>query len=253
MTNGSAVVTRATQGIGLVGATQMIADGYSVFEVDFLDADLAAAASSLSGGPGSTIVADAALRRTHEHASNPAEEPGGLAGGVMKASCNLLRSIHEVDQKTDDRGISAVVGGVFWGTAVAVWRMLTTGSGSLASMPSRRSLVTVPSFPVCAAAKGATNARRLRVAGEYASRGIHCRAVAQSLIETLLAYRALERAPDQGAQIDSWYAPRPIGRGGHVEDVAACPELPLSVPASCSTGQVLVADGGATVRARDSE
>jgi len=247
----SVVVTGAAQGLGLGIATRLLSENHAVVMVDVNGDVLQAAADSLSGkGTLSVVVGDVAQRSTHEEAARVAEELAPLGGWVNNAGYNIVAPIHEIDQETYDRGLSVVFGGVFWGTAVAVQHFLERGRGSIVNMSSIQALVALPSFPLYAAAKGGIISLTRQVAGEYASRGIRCNAVAPGLIATPLAEALLEASEDRQSLLDAWDVLCPIGRWGRVEDVSSAVSYLLSDEAGFVTGHTMVIDGGATVLAR---
>ena len=244
------VITGAAQGIGLGIADDLLARGHAIVAVD-RDADaLAVARERWPADRVRYVVGDVARRSLHEEAADAATELGDLAGWVNNAGYNIYASIHEIDQETYDTGMAAVLGGVFWGTAVAVTRMLERGGGSIVNMSSVQALVGIPGFPAYAAAKGAIIALSRQVAAEYAGRGIRCNAVAPGLIATPLAEALLDEVPDRNEQIAAWDALCPVGRWGRVEDVAAAVRYLLADESGFVTGHTLVVDGGATVLAR---
>lgn len=247
----SVVVTGAAQGLGFGIASRSLEDGYAVVMVDVNAEELERARRELDGkGTVRSLAGDVALRATHEAAADIAEELGTLGGWVNNAGYNIVAPIHEIDQETYERGISVVFGGVFWGTSVAVQRMLPSNGGSIVNMSSIQALVAFPSFPAYSAAKGAIISLTRQVAGEYAGRGIRCNAIAPGLISTPLAEKMLESSPDRQAVIDSWNTLCPIGRWGRVEDVSAAASYLLSAESGFMTGHTMVIDGGATVLAR---
>ena len=247
----SVVVTGAAQGLGFGIASRALDDGYAVVMVDVNAEELERARQELEPrGTVRSFEGDVALRSTHEAAADIAEELAPIGGWVNNAGYNIVAPIHEIDQETYERGMSVVFGGVFWGTSVAVQRMLPASAGSIVNMSSIQALVALPSFPAYSAAKGAIISLTRQVAGEYASRGIRCNAIAPGLIATPLAEALLDSSPDRQAVIDSWNVLCPIGRWGRVEDVSAAASYLLSVESGFMTGHTMVIDGGATVLAR---
>jgi NAD(P)-dependent dehydrogenase (short-subunit alcohol dehydrogenase family) len=245
------VVTGAAQGIGLGIARRLVRGGHPVVMVDIDDESLSRTASELREiGDVVAVSGDVALRETHERAADAAMQMGSLSGWVNNAGYNIIGSIHNIEREVFERGLAVVFGGCFWGTSVAVARMLDQGGGSIVNMSSNQALIAIPAFAAYAAAKGAIISLSRQVAGEYAGRGIRCNVVAPGLIATQLAERTLELAPDREALIAMWDELCPIGRWGTVEDVAAATDFLLSSEAGFITGHVMVIDGGATVLAR---
>ncbi len=247
----SVVVTGAAQGLGFGIASRSLDDGYAVVMVDINADELERARQELKPkGSVLSLAGDVAMRSTHEAAADLAEGLAPIGGWVNNAGYNIIASIDEIDQETYEKGMSVVFGGVFWGTSVAVQRMLPAAAGSIVNMTSIQALVAIPSFPAYAAAKGAIISLTRQVAGEYASRGIRCNAIAPGLIATPLAELLLQNSPDPESVIASWNILCPIGRWGRVEDVSAAASYLLSVESGFMTGHTMVIDGGATVLAR---
>lgn len=251
MATRSVVVTGGADGIGRGVVQRLAAEGDAVVVVDIDGDKLYETAKALAEtGVVEPVVGDVASRAVLEQAADRAEALAPLRGWVNNAGYNIIAPIHEIDEEAYDRGISVVFGGVFWGTATAVRRMLGDGGGAIVNMSSIQSLAAFPGFPAYAACKGAINALTRQVAGEYAARGIRCNAVAPGLIATPLAEWTLEQSPDADSQRAAWDELCPIGRWGRVEDVASAVRYLLSAESSFVTGHVMVVDGGATVLAR---
>jgi NAD(P)-dependent dehydrogenase (short-subunit alcohol dehydrogenase family) len=169
---------------------------------------------------------------------------------VNNAAYNIIAPIHEIDRETYDKGIAVVFGGVFWGTAIAVRRMLANGGGNIINISSVQALTGFRGFPAYAACKGAIISLTRQVAAEYAGRGIRVNAIAPGLIMTPMNDKLLADAEDEDALRRSWDQLCPVGRYGQPEDIAEATYFLASDQASFITGQVLQVDGGATIIAR---
>ena len=207
------VVSGAASGIGREIAHRFLAAGDVVVGVDRDEDALERTSSELAGLV--PIAGDVADVATHERAADAAERAGRLEVWINNAGYNVIASIHEIDQATYEAGVATNLGGVFWGTAVAVRRMLAASTrGSIINTSSIQALQGFPSFACYAACKGGIISLSRQVASEYAARGIRCNAIAPGVIATPMADQMLAEADDPDALRRAWDALTPIGRWG---------------------------------------
>ncbi len=247
----SVVITGGASGIGFAMAKRFLAAGDAVVALDWDAAQLDAVRPELEAlGTVTCLRGDVANDADLVAAADAAERLAPLKVWVNNAAYNIIAPIHEIDREMYDKGIAVVFGGVFWGTAIAVRRMLASGGGNIVNISSVQALVGLRGFPAYAACKGAIISLTRQVAAEYAAQGIRVNTIAPGVIVTAMNQKMLDEAEDPDALRRSWDQLTPVGRYGTPEDIAETAFFLSSEGASFITGQTIQVDGGATIVAR---
>jgi NAD(P)-dependent dehydrogenase (short-subunit alcohol dehydrogenase family) len=233
-------------GIGRATAKRLVADGYSVVGVDRNADALAAAADEIGFEP---VAGDIADWDTHERAADRAEALGPIAAWVNNAGIDTSGAAHEIDAAHIDQGLRVLLNGPMYGTCVAVRRMLPQRRGSIVNLGSVQGVVAFPRYPVYDAAKAGVAMMTKQVAVDYAPFGIRANAVLPGVIETPMAYEALDPDMDPAEAIRLEGEQAPIMRVGQPEELAAVIAFLVSPESSFVTGAQIHVDGAMTARA----
>lgn len=131
----------------------------------------------------------------------------------------------------------------FLGCKFALRAMLETGSGSIINISSGSALHGIPTHAAHAATKAGLIGLTRQIAVEYGPRGIRCNAIAPGFLvyepgQRRVTSKTRDRSPKE----------IPLRRFTRPEDTAYCALYLASDEASYVTGQVLVVDGGNSVR-----
>jgi 3(or 17)beta-hydroxysteroid dehydrogenase len=138
--------------------------------------------------------------------------------------------------------------GTFLGCRAAVIAMKGTGGGSIINLSSVAGLIGVPDAPAYCASKGAVRLLTKSVALHAARNGlnIRCNSVHPSFIDTPMCEGVVAQSPDPTKTRKAFERAAPLGRIGHVEDVAHLVVFLASDESRFITGAELCVDGGLT-------
>jgi 3-oxoacyl-[acyl-carrier protein] reductase len=239
VSDGCALVTGGSRGIGAAIALGLAEDGWPV-AVNYRNgreaAEEVAGKIESAGGRAFAVQADVSDGDGAEVYDEIEEELGPVLCLVNNAGMRADGLSPQLTDEEWDDVLATNLSGAFRMTRRALRAMMKARYGRIVNIASIVGLKANPGQSNYAAAKGGLIAFTKTVAAEVARRGVTVNAVAPGLIAT-------EMTEDVGEELLEHV---PARRAGTPEDVAACVRFLASDAAGYVTGTTLTVDGGLT-------
>jgi glucose 1-dehydrogenase len=235
-----AIVTGASQGIGLACVQRLVQEGARVMMADVREEGAATAAAL--GDAVRFVRADVGLK-TEVDAMLAATLAafGQVDILVNNAGVTHAAGFLELAEEDFDRVLRVNLKSMFLCSQAVAREMVKRGSGCIVNMSSVNAELTIPNQVPYVISKGGVN-QLTRVASiALAEYGIRVNAVGPGTILTELAKQAVLSSPEARRTILSR---TPLRRCGEPEEIASIVAFLASDDASYMTGQTLYADGG---------
>ena len=241
-----ALITGASQGLGLAIASRFSLEGALVFLGDIQEEQGKAAAAELAsrGGRAWFVRLDVTDEGSWKAAlAALMGRAGKLDVLVNNAGINIRQPIEEMSVESLDKMLAVNVRGPFLGIKHTLPLMRKNGGGSIINMGSVCSLIghkfTDEAYTTV---KGALSQLTKSVAVRYAKDNIRANILCPSTVETALVVELMknpERRQERLGEV-------PLGRLAGMEDVASAALFLASEEASFINGVAFPVDGGVT-------
>jgi len=236
----TAIVTGASQGIGLACATRLVQEGARVMLVDIRPEGRDAAARL--GEAARFHQADVSLKADVDATIAATLEAFGQVDILVNnAGVTHAADFLDLAEEDFDRVLRINLKSMFLCSQAAAREMVKRQTGCIINMSSVNAELTIPNQVPYVVSKGGVNQLTRVAAISLAEHGIRVNAIGPGTILTELAKKAVLGSPDARHTILSR---TPLGRCGEPEEVAAVCAFLASDDASYITGQTLYADGG---------
>jgi len=240
LANKTALVTGASQGIGLACAQRLVQEGARVMLADVRPEGAAAAAAL--GDAARFFCADVSQKSDVDALfAATIEAFGHIDILVNNAGVTHAADFLDLLEEDFDRVLRINLKSMFLCSQAAARDMVKRNSGCIINMSSVNAELVVPNQVPYVVSKGGVNQLTRVAAISLAQHGIRVNAIGPGTILTELAKQAVLGSPEARHTILSR---TPLGRCGEPEEVAAIAAFLASDDASYITGQTLYADGG---------
>jgi len=236
-----AIVTGASQGIGLACAQRLVREGARVMLADVREEEGAQAAAAL-GDAARFVRADVGVKADVDAMLAATLDAFGQVDILVNnAGVTHAAGFLDLAEEDFDRVLRINLKSMFLCSQAVAREMVKRGGGCIVNMSSVNAELTIANQVPYVISKGGVN-QLTRVASiSLAQHGIRVNAVGPGTILTELAKEAVLASPEARHTILSR---TPLGRCGEPEEIASIVAFLASDDASYITGQTLYADGG---------
>ncbi|MES2743381.1 MAG: SDR family oxidoreductase [Pseudomonadota bacterium] len=235
-----AIVTGATQGIGLACARRLVQDGASVMLVDIKAEGMHAAAAL--GEKARFFAADVSQKSEVEAMlAATLADFGRVDILINNAGVTHAADFLDLTEDDFDRVVRINLKSMFLCGQAAAREMVKQGRGCIINMSSVNAELAIPNQVPYVVSKGGINQLTKVMALNLAPHGVRVNGIGPGTILTELAKQAVLSSPEARHTILSR---TPLGRCGEPEEVASIAAFLASDDASYMTGQTLYVDGG---------
>lgn len=247
-----AFVTGAGSGLGRASARILAGAGAVVHCAD-LDGGHAAETAALIAADGGTAEA-VRLDVTERDAVETAISAAAADLGRLDVLCAIagvpgdLTTVDELDEDSFDRIFRVHFKGALYGCQAALKVMIPARAGSIITTASSAIDLAVPTVASYAVSKAAVTMLTKTLAAEVGQYGVRANVIAPGFVPTPLSMvRHNTDDATRKSYVDAFAGRAPLGRVGDVEDIARQVLYLASDASSFVTGQIMRANGGATM------